>query len=407
MYPTVTTANASAIASGHYLGDTGDYGNTLFVDFPVPCRLGAVVTFLEDDCVLKDMKDHFHDKLYGPDHADRRGARRRLQHRHPRQEGPGGDPEHRFARCQGCAGRRSARRLHRRRDQPPDQCRRHARPRARRCMASSAPRPSPPPATTAPAFTSSPNLTQQSWLVSIAAQALVPDLKDNGKPFVLLYWSRDPDATQHSAIDSEGRLVPGINNPSSRVAIGSADFQLRVLLEALKLAGQDGNTDVFVTADHGFSTIAKGTPPADGATPVSSLPQGFLALDVGAVAGRPEAVRPRPLQCGGPARTTGDPPEPGQRPDRPQRRRAARHRRLEWRLGLHLRAGHRRRGDRQDDLRQADRRALCRRPVRERRPARRRPGRLRRRAADEQDQPDRVLRRAAALHRGRVPLLPR
>ncbi|HJW41976.1 MAG TPA: alkaline phosphatase family protein, partial [Rhizomicrobium sp.] len=26
MYPTVTTANASAIATGHYLGDTGDYG---------------------------------------------------------------------------------------------------------------------------------------------------------------------------------------------------------------------------------------------------------------------------------------------------------------------------------------------------------------------------------------------
>jgi len=64
------------------------------------------------------------------------------------------------------------------------------------------------------------------------------------------------------------------------VAIGSADFQLRVLLEALKLAGQDGNTDVFVTADHGFSTIAKGIPAADGATPIASLPQGFLAFDV-------------------------------------------------------------------------------------------------------------------------------
>ncbi len=59
MYPTVTTANASAIATGHYLGDTGDYGNTLFTDFPVPCRLGATVTFLEDDCILRDMKDHF------------------------------------------------------------------------------------------------------------------------------------------------------------------------------------------------------------------------------------------------------------------------------------------------------------------------------------------------------------
>ena len=65
IYPTVTTANASAIATGHYLGDTGDYGNTLFTDFPVPCRFGATVTFLEDDCILRDMKDHFHDGYMG------------------------------------------------------------------------------------------------------------------------------------------------------------------------------------------------------------------------------------------------------------------------------------------------------------------------------------------------------
>jgi predicted AlkP superfamily pyrophosphatase or phosphodiesterase len=28
LFPTVTTANASAIATGHYLSDTGDHGNT-------------------------------------------------------------------------------------------------------------------------------------------------------------------------------------------------------------------------------------------------------------------------------------------------------------------------------------------------------------------------------------------
>ena len=52
LYPTVTTANASAIATGHYLGDTGNYANTLFDDFPVPCRMGVTVTFLKADCVL-------------------------------------------------------------------------------------------------------------------------------------------------------------------------------------------------------------------------------------------------------------------------------------------------------------------------------------------------------------------
>src|ERR1700740_1578134 len=31
LYPTVTTVNASAIATGHGIGDTGDFGNTLYV----------------------------------------------------------------------------------------------------------------------------------------------------------------------------------------------------------------------------------------------------------------------------------------------------------------------------------------------------------------------------------------
>ena len=28
LYPTITTVNASAIATGHYIGDTGDFGNS-------------------------------------------------------------------------------------------------------------------------------------------------------------------------------------------------------------------------------------------------------------------------------------------------------------------------------------------------------------------------------------------
>src|ERR1700722_6097690 len=33
LFPTFTTANASAIATGHLLGDTGDYSNTIWVGF--------------------------------------------------------------------------------------------------------------------------------------------------------------------------------------------------------------------------------------------------------------------------------------------------------------------------------------------------------------------------------------
>src|SRR5579871_2187941 len=58
VYPTVTTANASAIATGHLLGDTGDYANTLYTAFPNAARNGATVTFLEDDAILREVKAH-------------------------------------------------------------------------------------------------------------------------------------------------------------------------------------------------------------------------------------------------------------------------------------------------------------------------------------------------------------
>jgi predicted AlkP superfamily pyrophosphatase or phosphodiesterase len=33
VYPTITTANASVIATGHLIGDTGDFGNTFYTGF--------------------------------------------------------------------------------------------------------------------------------------------------------------------------------------------------------------------------------------------------------------------------------------------------------------------------------------------------------------------------------------
>ena len=67
MYPTLTTANASAIATGHYLGDTGDYANVLHAGFPLVAKQGSTVPFLEDDGVLQELKAHFGDGYMGPE----------------------------------------------------------------------------------------------------------------------------------------------------------------------------------------------------------------------------------------------------------------------------------------------------------------------------------------------------
>src|SRR5664279_2459924 len=59
LFPTFTTANASAMATGHYLGDTGDFSNTIYTGYPVEAAGGTVTPFLESDPVLHDVDEHF------------------------------------------------------------------------------------------------------------------------------------------------------------------------------------------------------------------------------------------------------------------------------------------------------------------------------------------------------------
>ena len=72
----------------------------------------------------------------------------------------------------------------------------------------------------------------------------------------MLFWSRDPDISQHNTTDSVGEYEPGINGPSGMAGTRDADTMLGELLAALKEQGLDKTTDVFVTADHGFLTVS-------------------------------------------------------------------------------------------------------------------------------------------------------
>jgi predicted AlkP superfamily pyrophosphatase or phosphodiesterase len=46
LFPTFTTANASAMATGHMLGDTGDFSNTIYAGFGVASAHGSVTLAL-------------------------------------------------------------------------------------------------------------------------------------------------------------------------------------------------------------------------------------------------------------------------------------------------------------------------------------------------------------------------
>ncbi len=248
--------------------------------FPVPCRLGAQVTFLEDDCILRDMKEHFPQDYLGQTTLIQAARAAGYNTIIVGKRGPAAIQDlsgldSKDNRIDGKLGifideaTNHVDQSGRHADQEHDAERRRSAADVLRATGMDA-----------PALTSTPNLTQQAYLLSATTQVLIPDLKDSGKPFVLLFWSRDPDTTQHGAIDSDGTLLPGINSHSGRAAIANADNDLKGILDALDQYGLADNTDVFVTADHGFSTIAKGVPTPQGTLDRSALPGGFLAVDV-------------------------------------------------------------------------------------------------------------------------------
>jgi hypothetical protein len=155
--------------------------------------------------------------------------------------------------------------------------------------------------------TTSANTVQQQYFADVTTKAILPTFVSSGQPFALLYWSRDPDGTQHNQGDSLNLLTPGINGPTSKAAVLNADSNLKQILDYLAAnPSVAANTDVFVTADHGFATISRHEVNAAGDFTKSYaagftymdltgrvevnpgfLPPGFVAIDLAHVLGMP------------------------------------------------------------------------------------------------------------------------
>jgi arylsulfatase A-like enzyme len=271
IYPTLTTANASAIATGHFLGDTGDYANTLYTGYPVAAHHNATVTFLEDDAILHDVKLHFGADYLGQTTLMQAARGHGMTTVVMGKVGPAAiqdlgaldgqsmlidDAMNLPSNAEGLPTGSPA-----------------LDPKLAAEIAKATGLPQPP-------LTNVPNVDQQKYLSTAAAKVVLPYLKNRGKPFALLFWSRDPDATQHAQQDSIGATNPGINGPTSLAAIANADATLKTLLDALQALGLSDSTDVFVTADHGFTTIVKSEPLPSGEPMPPHLPPGFLAVSI-------------------------------------------------------------------------------------------------------------------------------
>jgi len=278
LFPTVTTANASALATGHYLGDTGDFGNAIYVGFPVRNALDSVTPFIENDMVLGELDQHFGGDYLGHETVLAAARAAGLSTAVVGKAGPALIQDHVARDGQSTiiiddATAKDDINDGPRRGIPLGQAAKDGFDKAGLVY-------------TTPA-TAIPNQEQQDHLVKAFTQVVLPGFKAKGKPFYAVFWSRDPDGSQHAQTDSKGQLTPGVNGPTSLKAIANADGDLAAIRAALKQLGLDATTDIVIAADHGFSVIEKesATSPAAKMTfddaPAGSLPSGFLAIDLG------------------------------------------------------------------------------------------------------------------------------
>ena len=284
LFPTFTTANASAMATGHMLGDTGDFSNTIYAGFAVPGAHGSVTPFLENDQVLADVDDHFAGDYLDEATILKLAREAGFSTAAVGKIGPTLIFDHtKDGRAQSiivddATGTEKGVPL--------------SAEMTERLKAANLPVATPPRGANAnygdmnTPGTLTPNIVQQDYFAAVTTLAILPLFKERGKPFVLVFWSRDPDGTQHYQGDSLNSLTPGINGPTSFAAISNADEDLAHIRGALGKLGLLDTTDIIAIADHGFSTITKQSQTsftvkmkfAD--TPEGRLPLGFIALDL-------------------------------------------------------------------------------------------------------------------------------
>lgn len=317
LFPTFTTPNAAAIATGHFLGDTGDFSNTIYIGFPSANANGSVTPFIENNAVLGDIDE----QLPGNNFLDSESllSFARAHGFNTATVGKLGpvaiQDVTQVNRTMGTAGAIPIPKTIIIDD------RTGAEPNpvtgsplgvpldaniVQRLMANGLPTVTPSrgangkAGNNSTAGTAVANIDQQKYFVEVITKVILPKFKAEQKPFALVYWSRDPDGTQHNQGDSLNTLTPGINGPTSKAAVKNADTNLKQLLEFLKVSGLDRSTDIFITADHGFSTISKQAINAQGTKTKSYaatqsyadvnagfLPPGFVAIDLAKDLGLP------------------------------------------------------------------------------------------------------------------------
>ncbi len=321
LFPTFTTANASAIATGHQLGDTGDFSNTIFSGYPVyntgnfGLLPGTVTPFVENNLILSDLNDHFNGNYLDEVALMALARRNGYNTASVGKVGPVAIqdvtqitpvnkviPTPNTVFIDDATGSAAGIPLSSQIQSALTAVSLSltAPNRSNGCAATAQCNNGYSGNNTTPG-TTSPNLVQQQYFADTLTTAILPAFAQSSKPFYALFWSRDPDGTQHNQGDSLNSLTPGINGPTSLAAVKNADSNLAQIIAYVQSnPALANNTDIILTADHGFSTISKHEIDATGNNFVSDfasnitykdingrqevntgfIPVGFLALDL-------------------------------------------------------------------------------------------------------------------------------
>jgi Type I phosphodiesterase / nucleotide pyrophosphatase len=287
LFPTFTTANASAMATGHYLGDTGDFSNTIYTGYPVGPADGTVTPFLEADPVIIDADEHFGGDYLNEETVLKMARAKGYSTAAVGKLGPtlifdhtdkiGADGLHSIVIDDATGSKTGV---------PLSDEMKASLVKAHLPLATPSRGENGKIGDAKTPGTVVPNTAQQAYFADVAAKAVLPIFKARNKPFVLVFWSRDPDGSQHNQGDSLNTLTPGINGPTSLAGIKNADDNLAQLRKALDDLGLAASTNIIIASDHGFSTISKESKTSPSAklsyddTPKDFLPIGFLALDL-------------------------------------------------------------------------------------------------------------------------------
>jgi hypothetical protein len=283
LFPTFTMANGSAMATGHYLGDTGVFSNTIFTGYTSAPAGDTVVPFIENDAVLGDIDEHFGGDYLNEETLLKMARAQGFSTAAIGKLGPTLQFDHAdrgkttIVIDDSTGGKNGV---------PLSDEMKDALTKANLPVATPARGDNGKAGDASTPGTTSANVAQQAYMADVAAKVVLPMFKARNKPFVLVFWSRDPDGSQHNTGDSLNTITPGINGPTSMAGIKNADNNLAQLRHALDELGLAGSTNIMISSDHGFSTISKESKTSPSAktsyadTPKDFLPMGFLAIDL-------------------------------------------------------------------------------------------------------------------------------